>query len=136
MSPCLCVFAPLSLAARFGILVARICAMPPRWSMQCKCLRWHVCRTDFAQELFLNYEFSYEKCSGIAPKCFDPLSGGSEKSPQNSSYISQRKKKKKTKNHRRASAGAQGERMSLSHPQPWRRVKVFCWRCENPLACS
>ena len=31
-------------------------------------LRWHVCRANFARNVFLSCEFSYEKCSKISPK--------------------------------------------------------------------
>ena len=66
------------------------------------CLRWHVCRVNFARKIFfLSHEFSYEKCPEISPESFEPLFCGSEKIPQNSrqnshqiSQISLRKIKK------------------------------------------
>ena len=45
-----------------------------------KKLRWHVCRANFAQNVFLSFEFSYEKCS--------ELFRGPEEIPQNSRQIS------------------------------------------------
>ena len=60
------------------------------------------------QRFFWSCEFSYEKCSEIFPEIFEPVYCGSEKIPQNSRQISLRTKK----NHQRASAEAQREKLS------------------------
>ena len=72
----------------------------------------------------MSYEFSHEKCSEICPEYVEPLFCGSEKAP---AKFSPKKKNtkfpspKNKKNHRRASAGAQGEQMApeLSCRRSW-----------------
>ena len=78
-------------------------------------LRWHVCRVNFARRFFSSHEFSSEKCSEIFPEKFEPLFCGSEKNPRKipskfpTKFFKFPCDKIKKKNHRRASAGAQGE---------------------------
>ena len=73
--------------------------------------KWHGCRVNFARKIFFSYEFSYEKCSDISSKCLEPLFGVSEKSREiPSKFPIKFPSEKAKKNHRRASAGAQGEK--------------------------
>ena len=63
---------------------------------------------------FSSYEFSYEKCSEIFHEIFEPLFCGSEKIPAKFPpnfplNFPNFPAKNQKKNHRRASAGAQGE---------------------------
>ena len=72
-------------------------------------LQSEFCTKDF----FSSYEFSYEKCSDIFPEFFEPLFCGSEKIPAKfPTKFPKFPGEKSKKNHRRASAGAQGEKSS------------------------
>ena len=74
-------------------------------------LRWHVCRVNLARFYFFELRIFLRKILRNFPEMFEPLFCGSEKIPQNSRHISHQISLRKIKKiHRRASAGAQGER--------------------------
>ena len=63
---------------------------------------------------FFDLGISYEKCSESFSRFFRPLFCGSEKIPKNSCQISHKNSLQKLKKiHRRASAGAQGEKVDM-----------------------
>ena len=73
---------------------------------------------------FSSREFSHEKCSEIYAKLFEPLLCGSEKIPHNYCQISHKTSLLKfRKIHRRASAGAQGEKSGCKGPH---KPKTYC----------
>ena len=67
------------------------------------------------ERCFLELRIFYEGCSEMCPEMFEPLFCGSEKFPLNSRQISRQISLRKIKeNHRRASAGAQGEKYYIT----------------------
>ena len=75
-------------------------------------LRWHVCRVNFARRIFLELRlFSYKKMLRNFPRKCLAFSLWVRKIPQNFRQIPTKFPCEKSKKiHRRASAGAQGER--------------------------
>ena len=75
----------------------------------------HVCRTKLARKIFSSHKYSHEKCSEITPKCLSLYFMGPKKHPAKSCQISCKIFLPKIKkNHRRASAGEQGEYFVVS----------------------
>ena len=105
-----------------GVPVYRDLSLSPSKVQFQKCLRWHICRVNFARKMFLSYEFSYERKLQNFPRYFWAfilwVRKNPAKFPPNSHQISLRKIKK---NQRRASAGAQGEELFSTEPTPGHR---------------